>query len=105
VVEGDVLYTGWVDGAFIASAGYLRQLHWYSVPVHEKFFEHAHGSGTFAYISLKLHQRGCRMYQVRQSLVAHVDGPSKMHPGIEPSEPITVDFIDGEVACRRLQSP
>ena len=103
---GRVEQTQWVDGAFIAEAGFLRAVGHCVPPIHPARWRRnpALGSGVGQAVSRLLHRDGWHMYRVRRSLVVHVRAPSQMNPDVRTREPIdAADFIDGAGNAIRLE--
>ncbi|KKM17859.1 hypothetical protein LCGC14_1671560 [marine sediment metagenome] len=102
-IADHIIYTGWVDGLFMAGRRYFELLNYRAVPVPAPFTASPQrGSGVYAYISEKLIDHG-QFYCVKESLAVHVDSPSKMNRIERGRNPIrTLQFVDGDEEQQRL---
>ena len=96
---GNVVHTGWVDGAIFTERRYLEALD-FTVPgipgswsgtwkVNPRL-----GSGVGMVISKTLHAQELKMYRTQDSLLKHLDGPGIMNPEARVATPIrTIRFL------------
>lgn len=105
---GPAIHTGWVDGAFVCDRSYFEALGYAvpTIPATRWARNPELSSGVGAATSAALVAAGRGLFCVAESLVAHVDGPSKMHPSVREREPlVALDFVDGEASHSRLLRP
>lgn len=98
-IEGRVVKTGWVDCLFVASPGAASIMaknpprissdRWAKNPDRSTGFGEHHSN--------VLHAKKASLYQVRQSLIAHVGQSSTMHTKERRKNPcLAMSFVDGE---------
>ena len=99
--------TDWVDCLALVGWSYFEALGWMVPPVDPGRWEKSPtlGSGVGEGVTKALRSAGLRMYRVRESLVAHRIGESKMNARQRRSEPLLAREIAGGNAMLEFQAP
>jgi hypothetical protein len=95
----------WVDGSFMCQRRFFELLEWQVNPISSRRWkqEPTASTGVGMQLSTRLLKKGCKMYQVSESLLVHSGAPSKMNPNERASTPLhTVNFVDGNEEQDRL---
>lgn len=96
--------TQWVDGSFLTSRRMLEAIDFTIEPIDPGRHKDGRSTGVGEQLSMRLHKQGLGLYQVRESLCVHVDGPSVYHERSRRTEPIrALRFVDGKGAAARLE--
>jgi hypothetical protein len=84
---------------------FFELLEWQVNPISSRRWkqEPTASTGVGMQLSTRLLKKGCKMYQVSESLLVHSGAPSKMNPNERASTPLhTVNFVDGNEEQDRL---
>ena len=82
VDRGPVMLRGWIDMMFLCERRLFEVLGWRMLDTNRSRWiaNPLAGSGVGQQLSTRLYEKGWGLYQAKESLVWHLDGPSKMNP-------------------------